>query len=106
MASFNIGRGFPKELMYGDWCYVLKDMGYKMLVLPCTSIKEDSTPANPSFEKDITIKTDKHITYCRIQLSDIRSIDIQRLDLRKPFYQVLTDQEEILEFVEKNLFDK
>ena len=93
--------------MDGHWCYVLKDMGYKMLVIPCTSIKKDSTPANPAFEKDIKIKTDTHITtHCRIQLSDIRSVDIQRLDLRKAFYQVLTSREEILDFVEKNLFDK
>ncbi|KXU49000.1 MAG: hypothetical protein UFX20_00480 [Longibaculum muris] len=105
LAYFNIGRGFPKELMDGHWCYVLKDMGYKMLVIPCTSIKKDSTPANPLFEKDIKIKTDTHITQCRIQLSDIRSVDIQRLDLRKSFYEVLTPKEEIIEFVEKNLFD-
>ena len=106
LAYFNIGRGFPKELMDGHWCYVLKDMGYKMLVVPCTSIKKDSTPVNPLFEKDIKIKTDTHITYCRIQLSDIRSVDIQRLDLRKSFYQVLTSREEIMAFIEKNLFDK
>ena len=92
--------------MDGHWCYVLKDMGYKMLVVPCTSIKKDSTPANPIFEKDIKIKTDTHITHCRIQLSDIRSVDIQRLDLRKSFYQVLTSREDIIEFIEKNLFDK
>lgn len=106
LAYFNIGRGFPKELMDGHWCYVLKDLGYKMLVVPCTSIKEDSTPANPLFEMDIKIKTDLHtITSCRIQLSDIRSIDMQRLDLRKPFYEVLTPQEEIQEFIQKNLFE-
>ena len=91
--------------MDGHWCYVLKDMGYKMLVIPCTSIKEDSTVVNPLFEKDIKIKTKKHITESRIQLSDIRSIDIQRLDLRKPFYDVLTPSEEIQEFVHKNLFE-
>ena len=28
LAYFNIGRGFPKELMDGHWCYVLKDLGY------------------------------------------------------------------------------
>ena len=53
LAYFNIGRGFPKELMDGHWCYILKDLGYKMLVIPCTSIKEDSTIANPQYEKDI-----------------------------------------------------
>lgn len=105
MAYFNIGRGFPKELMDGHWCYVLKDLGYKMLVIPCTSIKDDSTEANPQFEMDIQIKIHKHITKSRIQLSDIRSVDIQRLDLRKPFCKVLTSQKEIQEFVLKNLFE-
>jgi hypothetical protein len=105
LAYFNIGRGFPKELMDGHWCYVLKDMGYKMLVIPCTSIKSTSSPANPQFEKDIKIKTETHIAFSRIQLSDIRSIDIQRLDLRKPFYEVLTERKEIMDFVEKNLFE-
>lgn len=105
LAYFNIGRGFPKELMDGHWCYVFKDMGYKMVVIPCTSIKKDSTEPNPVFEKDITIKTQTHVTTCRIQLSDIRSIDLQRLDLRKPFYTVLTSKEEISDFVHKNLFE-
>lgn len=105
LAYFNIGRGFPKELMDGHWCYVLKDMGYKMLVIPCTSIKENSSAVNPMYEKDIKIITNTHETTCRIQLSDIRSIDIQRLDLRKPFYTVLTPRQEIMDFVEKNLFD-
>ena len=76
-----------------------------MLVIPCTSIKENSTPVNPTFEMDIKIKTNTHITQSRIQLSDIRSIDIQRLDLRKPFYEVLTPKSEIISFVHKNLFE-
>ena len=105
LAYFNIGRGFPKELMDGHWCYILKDMGYKMLVIPCTSIKKDSSEANPLFEKDIQINTDKTITKCRIQLSDIRSVDIQRLDLRKPIYSVLSDFDDIKQFVRENLFD-
>ena len=66
LAYFNIGRGFPKELMDGHWCYVLKDLGYKMLVIPCTSIKNDSTEVNPLFEKVIKIKKDEHIAYSRI----------------------------------------
>ena len=40
MAYFNIGRGFPKELMDGHWCYILKDLGYKALVIPSTSINQ------------------------------------------------------------------
>ena len=33
LAYFNIGRGYPKELQDGHWCYVLKDFGYKMLIV-------------------------------------------------------------------------
>jgi hypothetical protein len=104
LAYFNIGRGFPKELMDGHWCYVLKDLGYKMLIIPCTSIK--GTACNPEFEMDIKIKIGDQTSQSRIQLSDIRSIDMQRLDLRKPFYEVITNQKEILDFVEVNLLKK
>ena len=44
-------------------------------------------------------------TRSRIQLSDIRSIDIQRLDVRKKFCEVLTDRQTILAFIQSNLFD-
>lgn len=104
LAYFNIGRGFPKELMDGHWCYVLKDLGYKMLVIPCTSIKEDSTNANPEYEMDIDIMMYHKKNHCRIQLSDIRSVDIQRIDLRKPFLKVLTDKNTIDKFIYENLF--
>lgn len=101
LAYFNIGRGFPKELMDGHWCYILKDLGYKMLVIPCTSLK--GTKCNPDFEMDIKIKMGSETSMSRIQLSDIRSIDMQRLDLRKPFCEVLTDHRDVLAFVGKNL---
>lgn len=103
LAYFNIGRGFPKELMDGHWCYILKDLGYKILIVPCTSIKEHSSSPNPFFEKDIEIEVDGRKERCRMQLSDVRSIDIQRLDLRKSFYKVLTNRDEILKFIKNNL---
>ncbi len=102
LAYFNIGRGFPKELMDGHWCYILKDMGYKMLVVPCTSLK--GTACNPEYEMDIKIKMGKQISNSRIQLSDLRTVDNQRLDLRKPFCDVLTDEKEIKSFIEEHLF--
>lgn len=105
MAYFNIGRGFPKELMDGHWCYVVKDLGYKMLIIPCTSIKKESSPVNPHFEKDLTV-LDEHgmITHSRMQLTDLRTVDIQRLDCREPFYNVCDDQEEIRKFIIEHLF--
>lgn len=103
LAYYNIGRGFPKELMDGHWCYVLKDFGYKMIVIPCTSIKDD-LECDPDFEKDIYIRMFGRKTMSRMQLSDIRSVDIQRLDSRKPFCRVLTSRDEIMSFIQEKLF--
>lgn len=105
LAYFNIGRGFPKELMDGHWCYILKDLGYKMLVIPCTSIKKNSKACHPEYEMDIKIVMEGKLTKSRIQLTDIRSIDLQRLDLRKSFCKVLTNRETILHFVKDELFE-
>ena len=105
MAYFNIGRGFPKELMDGHWCYIVKDLGYKMLIIPFTSIKKESSPLNPHFEKDLTVIDDHGmITHSRMQLTDLRTVDIQRLDCRKPFYTVCDDREEIRNFIIEHLF--
>lgn len=101
LAYFNIGRGFPKELMDGHWCYILKDLGYKMLIIPCTSLKGNC--CNPGFELDIDIEMGGTRTKSRLQLSEIRCVDMQRLDLRKPFCNVLTKRIEIMDFVEECL---
>ena len=101
LAYFNIGRGFPKELMDGHWCYVLKDLGYKMLIIPCTSLK--GTSCNPEFEFDIDVMMSKTKTKSRLQLSEIRCVDMQRLDLRKPFCEVLSNRQEIIDYVEEHL---
>ena len=105
IAYFNIGRGFPKELMDGHWCYILKDLGYKAIVIPTTSIKEDSKECNEHYEMDILVRNKKRILESRIQLSEIRSVDLQRIDSRKRYRSVVTPRQEILEFVRKNLFE-
>ena len=101
LAYFNIGRGFPKELMDGHWCYILKDLGYKMLIIACTSLKGNS--CNPGFELDIDVMMEKVKTKSRLQLSEIRCVDMQRLDLRKPFCNVLSTRKEIINYVEEHL---
>ena len=105
LAYFNIGRGFPKELMDGHWCYVVKDLGYKMLIIPCTSIKDHSYQPNPLYELDIDIENELTKTRCRIQLSDLRTVDLQRIDLRKPFFDVTTSKDTIDTFIKERLFD-
>ena len=101
LAYFNIGRGFPKELMDGHWCYILKDLGYKMLIIPCTSIK--GTSANPEFEMDIEVMMSGVKTKSRLQLSEIRCVDMQRLDLRKTFCDVLRSHDDIIKYVKEHL---
>ena len=42
-------------------------------------------------------------TKSRLQLSEIRCVDMQRLDLRKPFCNVLSTRKEIINYVEEHL---
>ena len=79
----------------------LKDLGYKMLIIPCTSLKGNS--CNPGFELDIDVMMENVKTKSRLQLSEIRCVDMQRLDLRKPFCNVLSTRKEIINYVEEHL---
>lgn len=99
LAYFNIGRGYPKELMDGHWCYVVKDMKYKVLIIPCTIFKNHQYIHH--YEMPIKVNH-MNCLYC-LQLSDIKCIDIQRIDLRKPFYQVLTPRHEIMGCIKDKL---
>lgn len=103
LAYFNIGRGFPKELMDGHWCYIVKMYGYKALVIPCTSIKEKSRKPNRKYEMDIDIEMNGNFTKSRLQITDMRTVDLQRLDVRKNPCIVLTQKKEIEEFIFQNI---
>ena len=98
MAYFNIGRGFPKELMDGHWCYIITYFGNKALVIPCTSNRQNQ---NNEYKKVIkSVNNKNEIIYSKLSFSDIRCIDMQRLDLRKNFLNVITPRDEILnEFI-------
>ncbi len=85
IAYFNLGRGFPMELMDGHWCYILKDFGSKVMVIPCTSIKNKEATF---FEMDIQNYNKNEERFSRLQFTDIRTIDILRIDKRKDFYYV------------------
>ena len=87
MAYLNIGRGS------------------KMFVIPCTSIKEDS-PEATEYELDIRAKIRKYPIRSRMQLSDMRVVDLQRLDIRKRFCNVITDKKEIENHIKHIIFDE
>ena len=72
-----------------------------MLIIPCTSLKGNS--CNLGFELDIDVMMENVKTKSRLQLSEIRCVDMQRLDLRKPFCNVLSTRKEIINYVEEHL---
>ena len=55
------------------------------------------------FELDIDVMMENVKTKSRLQLSEIRWVDMQRLDLRKPFSNVLSTRKEIINYVEEHL---
>lgn len=106
IAYFNLTRGFPKELYGGHWCYVFKYFKSKFVVIPTTSVKPDSLPPDPQFQLDIEVGNFKNGMLTRLQLSDMRTIDIQRLYCGKGFFDVMTDRKYILENVDKMLLEE
>ena len=98
LVYVNLGRGFPKEIMDGHWCYVYKDFGNKLLVIPTTSIKEDSC-YNVKYDLDITSIRNNEVIYSRLSGTDIRTVDIQRIDVRKQYINVLTERKIIEKFM-------
>lgn len=103
IAYFNLTRGFPKELYGGHWCYVLKQFKSKFVIIPTTSVKEDSLKADPNFQIDIKVQGFMNGRTTRMQISDMRTVDAQRLYFNKGFYDVLTDKEYIAEEMNKIL---
>ena len=76
-----------------------------MLVIPCTSIIEDS-PEATEYELDIRAKIRKYPIRSRMQLRDMRVVDLQRLDIRKRFCNVITDKKEIENHINHIIFDE
>ena len=105
LIYINLGRGFPKELMDGHWCYVLKDYGCKLLVIPSTSIKNDSK-FNSEYDMDIFSEDveKEEVIKSRLCITDMRTIDIQRIDKRKKYKKVITKRKEIIAYVNDRIF--
>ena len=48
LVYVHLGGGYAKEMRGPHWCYVVKNNGQKLTVIPLTSIKEDS-PSQGAF---------------------------------------------------------
>lgn len=105
IASFDLGFGYPKELYDYHWCYILKDFGSKFVIIPATSVK-DNSKANPNFEIDAYIKDfNKNDCISRLHVDDIRTVDIQRLDSRQDYYDLVNNKEYIKSEVSRILLN-
>lgn len=80
MVYINLDVNFPHEMCFGHWCYVVKDMEGKLLVIPSTSVK-DGCPCK--YEIDINVILDGRKMKSRLNFSETRVIDKMRIDCRK-----------------------
>lgn len=111
VAYINLTRGFPKELFGGHYCYILKKFKDKYLVIPTTSVENEEIDIRQDFEINITINNFINTKVTRLNLSNMRTIDIQRIyqsdnmfELEKGIFDVKTDKHYIEEEVKKILF--
>lgn len=96
IAYVNLGRGYPKETFDGHYCYVLKDVGSKIIVIPFTSLKETSGEPVEPYEVDVLIPTINSPTFNpvkmhynhRVHLDEIRSLDKMRVKESKGYYDI------------------
>lgn len=100
LVYVNLGRGFPQELMDGHWCYVVRIIGTKLLVIPTTSIKSRNE-TNSFMHYIIKSCSGKKVIKSKLELSEIRCVDIQRTYLKKGMYNVKTSRKEIMKKVIK-----
>lgn len=87
-----IGRGYSKELFDPHWCYILKHCGTKLIVIPVTSIKEDSSTLTIPYEYDIE---EDNGMKGRMHFDDIRCIDKMRIIESKGYISILTPRKDI-----------
>lgn len=81
MVYVQLDVGFPNEMCFGHWCYVVKELRDKILVVPSTSVK-DGCPCK--YEMDINVTLDGRRMKSRLNFSETRVIDKMRIDCRKP----------------------
>ncbi len=108
IAFFNLQKGYPKELADPHWCYILKDFDVKYIAIPLTSVKKDDDGnykvANPKFEFDIEIKDFINSEKSRLNVDEIRVLDLQRYIPDKGVYDVVTSRDDIITNTNKIIY--
>lgn len=104
IAYFNLGHGYPKELYGGHWCYIVTDFKFKFLIVPTTSVKPASSILNPQFEIKIDVKNFKNDLETRMQVTDMRIVDLHRIHTKKDIYDVITDRKYVTNELNRIIF--
>lgn len=101
IAYYSLGRGYPKEIYGGHWCYVFKKYKNTSFIIPTSSVKIGASKINKDYEMKIEVDAFENDLETRLRFTHARVVDNQRLDSRKSFYNVLTEKENILEVFNK-----
>ncbi len=75
------------------------------MVIPTTSVKENSNPPNSKIEIDIKIKDFKNDKTSRLHLSDMRTVDIQRINEQKSIYEIKEKPADLKQIISEFLFE-
>ena len=104
MVYVQLQAGYPHEVGFGHWCYVVRDLNSKLFVIPSTHCS-DKEPNQ--FDYDIvSIDENNQPIMSRLKLTDAKWVDSQRLDARREVLKVLTRSQYILEKFHKTLGGK
>lgn len=85
VAYFYIETSYPKEIYNSHWCLVLKDLGSLLVVVPLTSIKQDSNPVDKEREMIIKIKNFEESGCSKLKVNQIFSAGLCDLINQKKF---------------------
>lgn len=91
VAYFYIETSYPKEIYNSHWCLILKNLGSLLVVIPLTSIKEDSNPVDRKREIIVKIKDFEEDGCSKLKINQIFSAGLMRLDRTKKIYDLQTD---------------
>ena len=104
VAYFYIETSYPKEIYNSHWCLVLKDLGSLLVVIPLTSIKQDSNPVDKQREMIVKIKDFEEEGCSKLKINQIFSAGLLRLDQSKKIYDLQTDFSYVKQNI-KNILD-
>lgn len=104
VAYFYIETSYPKEIYNSHWCLVLKDLGSLLVVIPLTSIKQDSNPVDKEREMIVKIKDFEEEGCSKLKINQIFSAGLMRLDQSRIIYDLQTDFSYVKQNI-KNILD-